>query len=160
MGANVNPASGGHLAVHHQAGTVEFVKLFPIIPVAHQIGIAKQNARGIVVSAKNGYRLSRLNEKSFVIFQSPQGLHNGMKAFPISRRLTGAAVNHQVFGFFRHFRVQVIQQHAQRGFLLPAFAGDFQTARRAKRAAAHGGVIQDGGAHRLTPAPHLISGAM
>src|SRR5690348_12431578 len=35
--ADVNPTAGGHLAVHHQAGALEFVELLPIVPVADEI---------------------------------------------------------------------------------------------------------------------------
>ncbi len=32
---NVNPAAGGHLPVHHQAGSIELVEMFPIAPMSH-----------------------------------------------------------------------------------------------------------------------------
>ena len=43
--ADVDPASGGHLAVHHQPGALKFVELLPVRPVADEIGVGDQNAR-------------------------------------------------------------------------------------------------------------------
>src|ERR1019366_4945712 len=60
--ADVNPTSGGHLAVHHQAGAVEFVEIFPIIPVTDEIGIRDEDARSILVRAKNSDGLAGLDD--------------------------------------------------------------------------------------------------
>ena len=37
--ADVDPTSGSHLPVHHQAATFEFVEVFPVGPGADQIGV-------------------------------------------------------------------------------------------------------------------------
>ena len=37
LGADVDPAPGGHLAVHHQAGAVELVEILPVAPVSNEI---------------------------------------------------------------------------------------------------------------------------
>src|SRR4029077_11652174 len=48
--ADVNPAAGCHLAVHHQPRAIEFIKMFPIAPVAYQVRIGDQHARSIRMS--------------------------------------------------------------------------------------------------------------
>ncbi len=63
--ADVNPAAGGHLAVHHQAGAVELVEIFPVAPVADQIRICDQHARRISVRAKNPDGLAGLDQQEF-----------------------------------------------------------------------------------------------
>ena len=35
--ANVNPRTGRHLAIHHQAFFIEFVKRFPVGPMRHKV---------------------------------------------------------------------------------------------------------------------------
>ena len=47
LAADVDPAAGGHLAVHGQAFGVEFVEVFPARPVRHQVGVGDQYARGV-----------------------------------------------------------------------------------------------------------------
>ena len=37
LGADVDPASGCHLAIHHQAGAVEFVEVLPVAPMSNQV---------------------------------------------------------------------------------------------------------------------------
>jgi hypothetical protein len=56
--ANVDPAASGHLAVHHQALAVEFMKMFPVGPLAHQIRIGNDDARSHFMRGKHGYRLA------------------------------------------------------------------------------------------------------
>ena len=60
--ADVNPASRGHLPVHHQARAVQFVEFVPVVPVAYEVGIAQQHARRVLMRAKHGHRLSRLHQ--------------------------------------------------------------------------------------------------
>ena len=49
-----------------------------------------------------------------------------MKTFPIPRRFSGAAVDDQIVRFFSDLRIEIIHEHAQRGFLLPTLAGDLR----------------------------------
>src|SRR5258708_6582077 len=57
---DVNPASRGHLPIHHQSRAVQLMKAVPIVPVPHQIRIAKQHPRRIFMLSKNSHRLPRL----------------------------------------------------------------------------------------------------
>ena len=131
--ADVDPASGGHLAVHHQAGAVELVEMLPVVPVPDEIRIRDQHARRIGVRAENSHRLAGLHEQRFVVFERAKRRDDGVKAFPVARRFAAPAVDDQIFGLFGDLGIEVVHQHAQRGFLLPAFAGKRSAARRAHR---------------------------
>ena len=121
--ADVNPAAGGHLAIHHQAGAIEFVEMFPVAPVADEIGIGDQYARRMRVRAKNSDGLAGLDQQSFVIFERAERRDDGVIRIPVARRFAAAAVDDQVFRLLGDFGIEVVHQHAQGGFLLPAFAG-------------------------------------
>ena len=53
------------------------------------------------------------------------------KRFPTPRRPSGAAVNDQAVRRLRDVRIEIVHQHPQRGFLMPAFAACSAAARRA-----------------------------
>ena len=129
--ANVNPASGGHLAVHHQSGAIQLVEIFPVAPVADEIRIGDEHARGVGVGAKNSHRLAGLNEQCFVVFERAERIDDGVVTIPVASSLAASAVDDQVFWLFGDFRVEVVHQHAESRFLLPAFAGNRGAARGA-----------------------------
>ena len=55
--ADIDPRAGGHLAIHHQAGALQFVELLPVRPMADQVRVGDQHARRV-----------------FVRFETPTGL--------------------------------------------------------------------------------------
>ena len=101
--------------------------------MAHQVGIAQQHARRVLMRAKHRHRLPRLDQQRLIRLQRLQRTHNRVKTFPIPRCFPRPAINHQLFRLLRHFGIQIVQQHAQRRFLLPSFAGNLRPARRAIR---------------------------
>ena len=129
--ADVDPAARGHLAIHRQPFRVEFVEVFPGGPVRHEVRVGDQHARGIFVGFKHANRLAGLHQQGFVVFEFGQCLNNGVIAFPVARGAANAAVDHQLVGVFRHLRIKVVHQHAQRGFGEPAFGGKGGAARGA-----------------------------
>ena len=60
--ADVDPGSGRHLAVHHQALAIEFVEVLPGRPSGHQIGVCNENAGRVFVGAEDSHRLARLDQ--------------------------------------------------------------------------------------------------
>src|SRR6266849_4998293 len=130
--ADVNPASRGHLPVHHQSRAIQFVEAVPIIPVPHQIRIAQQHPRSVFMRSENPHRLPRLHQQCFIRLHRLQRPHNRVKTFPVSRRLPRPAVHHQIFRLLRHLGIEVVQEHPQRRFLLPSFARILHPPRRAK----------------------------
>src|SRR5947209_6430609 len=127
LGADVDPASCSHLAVHHQARAIELVELVPIAPMTYEVGIAQQNSGCVLMSSKNANGFAGLHQQSFIICEGSQGLDDGVEAIPISRRAPGPAVNDQVFRLLGYVRIQIVQEHSKGGFLLPAPAGDFHS---------------------------------
>ena len=60
LSADVDPAAGRHLAVHHQSLFIELVKDIPSRPLADEIRIRNQHTRSIDVSLDDSDRLSAL----------------------------------------------------------------------------------------------------
>ena len=128
--ADVDPGAGRHLAVHGEPQGVEAPKLVPVVPVAHQVGVGDQHARRPLVGREDADRLARLHEQGLVVAQALQGGHDGVEGLPVAGRLAGAAVDHEVLGTLGDLGVQVVHQHAQGGFLLPALAGELRASGR------------------------------
>ena len=83
--------------------------------------------------AEDAHRPARLHQQRLVVFERLQRAHDGVEALPVARRPAGAAIDDQVARVLADLRVEVVHQHAQGGFLLPALAGDLAAARRALR---------------------------
>ncbi len=94
--------------------------------------------------AKNSDRLAGLHEERLVIFQRAKGSDDGMKTFPIARGFSGAAIDDEIVGALGNIGIEIVHQHAQRGFLLPTFAGKLRAAWRADC-----GMRCVGGRHRI-----------
>ena len=131
--ADVDPRAGRHLAVHRQAEGVEAAELVPGGPVRDEVGVGDEHARRVLVRAEDAHRLARLHEQRLVVLQPLQRGDDGVVALPVARRLADAAVHDQLLRPLGHFRIEVVHQHPQRRFLLPALAGDLGAARRADR---------------------------
>ena len=123
LAADVDPAAGGHLAIHGQALGIQFVEVLPARPVRHQVGVGDQYARGVAVGFEHANRLARLHQQGFVVFQAGQGFDDFVVAGPVARGAADTAIHHQLFGVFRNLWVEVVHQHAQRRFGQPAFGG-------------------------------------
>src|ERR1700731_4640790 len=123
--------------------------------MTYQIGIAEQYARRVFVGAKDGYGFSGLYQQRFIRGKILQRANDGMKTLPIPRRFSCAAVYHQIVRFFSDLRIEIIHEHAQRGFLMPALAGDFGSARRFEwafaRVGQYRGFGRNWGHNRSTP---------
>ncbi len=65
--ADIDPRSGGHLAVHGQALLIQFVEMVPGCPMRHQVGVGDQHARRILVGAEHADRLAGLHEKRLLL---------------------------------------------------------------------------------------------
>ena len=127
---DVDPRAGGHLPVHDQAQLLQLVELLPVRPVAHQIGVADQHPRRVLVGLEDAHRLARLHQQRLVVFQRLQRVDDGVVALPIARGASGAAVNHEVLRTLGHVGIEIVHEHAHGGFLSPTFAGELVAARR------------------------------
>ncbi|CEJ64440.1 hypothetical protein [Citrobacter pasteurii] len=106
--ADVDPAPGGHLAVHRQPFGVQFIKVFPGSPMRHQVGVGNQHARRIVMGFEHADRFAGLNQQGFIGFKFGQRLDDGVIALPVPRCTANPAVNHQLMRIFRHIRIQIV----------------------------------------------------
>ena len=125
---DVDPGPGGHLAVHHEALVLELAELGPRGPVAHQVGVGDQHARGPLVGAEDTHRFAGLDQQGLVVLELLEGLHDGVERLPAASRTAGAAVDHQVVRTLSDLRVQVVHEHAQGRFGLPALGADLGAA--------------------------------
>ena len=64
--ADINPRSGSHLAIHHQAAAIQLVEMRPVRPFRHQIRIGDQHPRRIRMGAKHADRLTGLHQQRLV----------------------------------------------------------------------------------------------
>ena len=144
LGADVDPGPGGHLAVHHQALGLEPAELGPVRPVAHEVGVRQQHPRRPLVGAEHTHRLAGLDQQRLVLLHGLQGPGDRIERRPGPDGPAGAAVNHQVIGALGDLGVQVVHQHPQRGFRLPALGGELGAAGSFDRAGTGGEI---GGCH-------------
>jgi len=128
LAADVDPAAGGHLAVHGQALGIQFVEVLPTGPVRHQVGVGNQYARCIAVGLEHADRLARLHQQGFIVIEVGQALDDLVVALPVARGATNTTVDHQLFRVLGDFRIEVVHQHPQRRFCQPALGGQLVAA--------------------------------
>ena len=130
LGADIDPAAGGHLAVHRQPHPLVLAEVLPVRPVRHDQAVGDQHARCPFVGAEHAHRLARLHQQSLVTAQLAQRRENAVETRPVARGAARAAVDDQLGGLLRHVRIQVVLDHAVGGFLHPAPAAELQARRR------------------------------
>ena len=151
--ADVDPAAGGHLAVHHQALAIELVEHLPIRPFGDQVGVGDEHARRVAVGAEDADRLARLDQQGFLVVEAFEGGDDGVEAGPVARRAADAAIDDQALRILGDLIVEVVHQHADGGFGRPAFGDDLAAAAGADVAAVVAAV-----GHASSPAKMRRSG--
>src|SRR3954470_6697801 len=129
--ADIDPAAGGHLAVHGQATVFEIAEDVPRGPRRYEHGGGNYDARRRGMRAEHGDRLAGLDDECLIVCESLQGVDDRVERVPRARGATGTAVDDQIVRAFRHGGIEIVHQHPQRGFLRPSLAGDGGAARRA-----------------------------
>ncbi|MNC86998.1 hypothetical protein D3C83_26920 [compost metagenome] len=86
--------------------------------------------------AEDADRLARLHEQRLVALEIAQRRDDGVERGPAARRLARAAVDDQLVRTLRHVGIEVVHQHAKRGFLRPSLAGKSGASRRSNDARA------------------------
>jgi hypothetical protein len=133
--ADVDPRARGHLAVHHQAAPVELVEVLPRGPLRHEVRIGEQHARGVGVGLEHAHRLARLHEQRLVVLQLAQAREDAVERCPVARRAADAAVDDELLGALGDAGVEVVLDHAVRGFGEPRLARERRAGGRAHDAA-------------------------
>ena len=129
--ADVDPRAGRHLAVHRQALGLEPPERLPVGPVGHEQAVGDQHARRHLVRAEHADGLAALDEQRLVVLEPAQRRDDRVERLPRARGAPGAAVDDEVRGILGDLGIEVVHEHAQRGFLQPALAGQLGAARRA-----------------------------
>ena len=153
LGADVDPRAGGHLPVHREALGLEAPERVPVGPLGHEVRVRDQDARREVVRAEDADRLARLHEQRLVVAEPPERRHDRVERLPRAGRAPGAAVHDEAIGILGHVRVEVVHQHAERCFLLPASTGELEAARGAHGARAGGHRVRTVAPGRTRPRP-------
>jgi hypothetical protein len=120
LGADVEPASGGHLSVHGQPGRLERPEVLGRRPGRHQHRARDQYARRVRMGGQHRHRLARLDDQRLGAIEVAQRGDDRLEALPVARGPARPAVHDQVVGALGHPRIEVVQQAAERTLLLPA----------------------------------------
>ena len=99
----------------------------------NEIGVGDQHARRVGMGAEYADRFAGLDQQGLVFVQTLQGFENLLEAGPVARRAADAAIDDQIVGALGHFRVEIVLDHAERGFDQPVAAAQLAAARRADR---------------------------
>jgi hypothetical protein len=102
--------------------------------VRHEVRIRDEHARRVGMRAEHAHRFARLHEQRLVVAQVLERSENLVEAVPVARGPANAAVHHERMRMLGYFGVQIILDHAIRGFGEPALADAFAAARRANGA--------------------------
>ena len=118
--ADVDPRAGGHLAVHREAQALESPELIPVGPASHEIGIgdaARAAHRACVRNTATGLPLCTSSVSSSASVRSVRTMASNASheraARPVPPYTTRSS------GRSATSAIEVVHQHAQRGFLLP-----------------------------------------
>ena len=89
---------------------------------------------------EDAHRLAALDEQRLVVGQPAQLANDRVERRPAARRPAGAPVDHQGVRVLGDLRIEVVHQHPQDGFLLPAATRDLRATRCADRSRAGQGM--------------------
>ena len=124
--ADVDPRAGGHLAVHHQPGAIEFVELVPGRPVRHQVRVGDQHPRRVGVGAEHADRLARLHQQRLVGLERLEARDDAVEIGPGARRPPDPAVDDELVRVLGDVGMQVVHQHPHRRLGQPRLGGDLR----------------------------------
>ena len=133
--ADVDPAAGGHLSVHREAAIFKIAETIPRRPRRHEQRIGDEHAGSPGMGAEDGDGLARLHDERLVVFEPAEGRDDGVERGPAACRPPRPAIDDEILGTFGDVGIEVVHQHAERGFLRPSLAGDRRASRRADMAA-------------------------
>ena len=128
--SDVDPRARGHLPVHRQAALLEIAEDVPGRPFADEVGIGDEDPRGPLMCPEDGNGLARLDEERLVVGQPAELADDRVEGRPAPSRPTRPAVDDEGVGILGDLRIEVVHEHPERCFLLPAAARERRAARR------------------------------
>ena len=99
--------------------------MVPSAPMGHDVGIGDKYAWCIPMGAENANWFTGLDQQGFVVFQRAEAGHDLVIGFPVTRRPANATIHHEFFWPLGNAWVEVVHEHAQRGFGEPGFCREF-----------------------------------
>ncbi len=132
--ADIDPRTGRHLAVHHQPFAVELVEVLPGRPMRDEVGVGEHDARRIGMGAEDADRFAGLDRQRLVVAEAFELRDDAIERGPVARGFPDPAVDDEVAGTLGDLRIEIVHQHAQGGFRLPAACAQRGTARCPDRA--------------------------
>ena len=123
LGADVDPRARGHLAVHGQAERLQAAELLPGGPLRDEVGVGDEDPRCPLVGSQDTHGLAGLDQEGLVVLELFERPHDGGVGVPAAGGAAGATVDDELLGVFGNLGVEVVHQHAHRGFLRPSLAG-------------------------------------
>ena len=82
LSSDVNPAAGGHLAVHRQAAILEIAERLPGGPGRHEQRVGDEHARRAGVRPEHADRLAGLHEQRLVVLERAQRRRRSRRTTP------------------------------------------------------------------------------
>ena len=128
---DVDPASGGHLAVHRETLGLEPAELVPGRPLRHEQRVRDQHARRPGMRPQHADGLAALYEQRLVLAEREQRAHDRAQRLVVARRLPRAAVDDQLLRVLGDLRIEVVEQHAERRLGRPRSRVELGPTRRA-----------------------------
>src|SRR5689334_24778545 len=98
--ADIDPRASGHLAVHHQALSLELAKVIPGRPAANEIAVRDHNPRCARVRAENAHWFAALNQQRFVRTEALELAHDCIEAIPVARRFSSSTIHDEILRSF------------------------------------------------------------
>jgi hypothetical protein len=149
LAANVDPGTGRHLAVHHEALAIEQVEVLPRCPMRHEVGVCDQHAGRVSMSTENADRLAGLDRECLIAIETAQRRDDPVEAFPVTRCTPDTTIDDEFAGLFGNVGVEVVHQHPQRCFRQPGLRRKLRATGRANDArvvdTCHGARSSEGG---------------
>ena len=96
LAADVDPAAGGHLAVHGQPAILQVPEGFPGRPRRHQQRVGNQHPRRMLVRAEDADGLAGLHDQGLVVVELLQRRDDGVEGRPAPGGAARAAVHDQI----------------------------------------------------------------
>ena len=128
---STSPPSSARTSSGPAASSLRNCSQFAQSPTRLELAISTRGAHTWVRNTPTGLPDCTSMVSSFS--RSRSVAHDRVERLPAAGGATGAAVDHEVLGVLGDLGVEVVHQHPQRGFLLPALAGDVGAARGADR---------------------------
>ena len=122
--ADVDPRAGRHLAEHHQALAIKQIEMIERRPMRHQVGVGDQHARRIRMRAENADRLAGLHAQGLITLERGERGNDAVVARPIARRAADATIDHKLVRFLGDLGIEIVHEHTERRFGLPALGGE------------------------------------